>query len=141
MFEFVLLSHNYPFSIAIMLMLGLCALELVSLLLGAGLFQAIDSMLDTDLELEMSETNWISHCLEFGKVPLLVVIVVYLTMFGVSGWAFQALTLATIGFVLPGWIAALIVALLVFKPCKGICRLIGRVFPKVESTSVSEKSG
>lgn len=75
-----------------------------------------------------------------GRVPILVLLVIFLTVFGLAGFAVQGTALALSGMTLPGIVAA-VPALFVAIPC---VRLFGswlaKVMPKEETSAVSRKS-
>jgi len=73
----------------------------------------------------------------FGRVPALILLVVFLTAFGLEGLILQSVVSGVTGWMLPGSVAALI-ALLAAFPTTRFCGLgLSRVMPKVETDAVS----
>jgi hypothetical protein len=78
--------------------------------------------------------------LNIGRVPVLVLLVLFLFGFGIAGLAIQSITSNTFGSLLPGIVAsapALIVGLFFMKL---MGRMVARLVPKEETEAVSEKS-
>lgn len=150
MWELLTADENLAFSVALALMLLLGALEGVFSLLGAGLSGLFDALLpELNAELDVqahaelglpeaeSSLTRVLGWLRVGQVPLLMLLVVVLTLFGLCGLALQSLALRLAGGFLPGWLAWL-PALAAALP---LTRLAGgwlhRVMPKDETTAIS----
>lgn len=145
----MLASENLVFSAAFTLMLMIALLEGVAALLGIGFSHALDSLLpDTDLnphaEISAPENNaalsrflgW----LRVGEVPVLMLLVIFLLFFSLSGLLLQSLVFAVAGGLLPGWLAAFVVlppSLLMVRSAAGILQ---RFMPQDETSAVSSDS-
>jgi len=142
-----------PFTFALGLMLFIAALELVGMLAGLGLSDVLDSILpdfEADFEapdgpdapdgaFEGGAMATVLAWLAIGKVPLLVLIVAFLTAFGLTGFVGQSVVHAVTGIYVHGWIAA-ITALFVALPLTGrIGHAIARIMPKEETDAVSRE--
>lgn len=145
LFEFIADGNNALFAGALALMLLIALLEGVTTLLGAGLSSLLEGILpDFDLDIELGDASpsalsrflgW----LHVGRVPILIVLVVFLTVFGLIGYGIQSLLLKITGVLWPGWmvsVAALFSALPVVRVLSGA---IGKVMPKDESSAISEE--
>lgn len=142
---FLFADGNYPFAVALVLMLFIAVLEGVLVLIGLGLSQFIDAMLPSiDLSAEGEVPNvglsrflaW----LRIGQVPVLIILVLLLLLFGLGGVAIQSLMLSTLGFMLPSLVAAipaLIVALVLTRLLTGI---LSKVLLKDETEAISSAS-
>jgi len=100
-----------PFTIAIIIMLLILVMEVAGVLFGAAL--------------------------SVGRVPVLMLVVVFLTGFGLSGWIAQNIIHGVLGFYLPAFlmiIPAFVVALLATRH-GGL--LLARIMPKEETDAVS----
>jgi len=160
MIEFFLAPENIPFTIAITLMLAIAFMEGVGMLLGMGLSNMIDSVLpdfdaDVDLGIDvdvdsvsggadmLDAPNVFSRMmawLRVGKVPFLVLMIIFLTTFGFAGFVIQSLVKSVISFYLP-WFVAIIPAVIVALPIVRVSgSVIGKLIPQDESSAVSEKS-
>ena len=156
--EFLIASENTAFAVALAVMLGIAVMEGALTLIGAGLSNVIDAMLpdvdvDIDFEAEIdigkggelaaSSQSGLSRLLGWlmvGRVPALVLLVVFLTVFGLSGYIMQAFVQGMTGFLIPGsiaWVPALVVTFPVVRVTgKGLAKLI----PKDNTTAVSSNS-
>lgn len=154
-------ADTHPFTIALAIMLGIAALEGVLTLVGLGLFQMLDSLipdfdLDADVDVEidtdpsaeapdtgaagssflMETLGWL--CI--GRVPFLVLTVIFLTIFGLTGWIVQiaAHNLTATG--LPVWMAVVAALISMVLLGRTIAAAIARVMPKDETEAVSRDS-
>lgn len=154
MFEFLSAPENLPFTVALTVMFGIALLEGVTSLLGFGLSHALDALIpDTDVTVEIEPDPGMTPGLEspsalsrllgwlrIGEVPLLMLLIIFLTGFGLSGLALQSFINGISGSFLPGVVVA-VPALLVSLP---IVRLLGgllnSIMPKDETDAVTESS-
>lgn len=166
MLDLIGAPENAPFSIALVVMMGIALVEGVLSLAGAGLSGLIDSLvadadldadLDPGLELDgdadlhthasghhvMLDSGFLSQTmawLHFGKVPLLMLGVIFLTAFGLIGLAGQSAFRSVTGHYLPAgiaWLPALLAALPMVRAGGG---LLARILPKEETSAVSQQS-
>ncbi len=78
--------------------------------------------------------------LGLGKVPVLILLALFLALFGVSGLATQSITISLSGGLMNGWLAT-VVALVVSLPLVSLLsRVVGRVLPKETTEAVSNDS-
>lgn len=127
---FLFEDGNVLFSAALALMLMIAVMEGVLTLIGFGFSQLLDSLLpDIDLDADLPDgempggmirfLGW----LKFGQVPALVLLILFLTLFGVIGISVQLTVATLIGTSLPSWLAAgisLIVSLPVLAASAGV---------------------
>jgi hypothetical protein len=151
---------NLPFAVSLYAMLGIAALEGMSLLLGGGLSHWLDSWfhhdvdvdvdVDLDVDADAASTidldtghDFVSHALGWlhvGAVPVLVVLVLFLTSFALCGFTLQSLASALTGYMIPAslaWIPALAGALPAVRFTGG---RIARWMPKEETSAVSQET-
>ena len=128
MFDFFLAPEVLPFSVALLVMVMIGAVEALGL--GAG---AVHLHAHVDVHGDGGDLlGWLG----IGEVPLLVVLVVLLALFGLLGLAGQQLASAWLGAPLSPWIAAPI-ALVAALPLTGTCaRTLARILPHDETTAV-----
>lgn len=121
-----------PFAIAAMILIGLTAIEILSMLLGFSLseligkphFEGHDGVLAGLL-------SWIN----IGGVPLLILIMLALGIFAVTGFAIQ--TVADVIWAPLPAIAAAVPALAITIPLvRGSTRMIARIVPRDETYAV-----
>jgi len=124
MLDFLLLPANLPFAVALLVMVMIGVAEAVGL--GAGAAH-LDAHADGD---------WLAW-LGVGDVPLLIILVVLLALFGSLGIALQQVAAALLGAPLSPWIAAP-AALAAALPLTGIsARGLARILPGDETTAIS----
>jgi hypothetical protein len=146
---------NLPFAVSLYVMFGIAALEGISLLLGGGLSHWIDSWFDHDIDVDLDVDadaatidldtghDFVSHALGWlhvGAVPVLVVIVLFLTSFALCGFTLQSLVSGLTGYMLPAglaWIPALAGTLPAVRFTGG---RIARWMPKEETSAVSQQT-
>lgn len=127
MFEFVAAPENLPFAVALLVMLMIGVVEAVGL--GAG---AAHLDVDADAGAGGDLLAWLG----VGRVPLLVVLVVFLACFGLAGLALQQVATAFAGAPLSPWIASA-AALAAALPLTGFgARGLARIIPQDETTAV-----
>lgn len=149
MLEFIFAAQNLPFAVSLGLMFMIALFEGAGMLLGAGLSDVLDSFIpdfEAEIEIDAADVgspNALSRLLgwlKVGKVPVLMLLVVLLTAFGLIGYAIQYVTAASAGFLLP----AVLVAVPAFLGSLPVVRvsvvLLETIMPKDESTAVSTNS-
>ncbi len=164
MFEFILATGNTPFAVALAVMFGIAILEGVTTLLGFALSNVIDALIpefDVDIDVgadidatagstleqghsvELDANSALSRLLGWlrvGRVPVLILLVVFLTGFGLTGLALQSFIHGITGSLLPGSIMsipAFIIALPIVRVFGGV---LGKIMPKDETDAVTEES-
>lgn len=148
MFEFMFESANAPFTIAIFVMFGIAVLEGAFLLLGFGLFQFLDSLVpdvaissDLDMSPDIDSPSAISRFLSWlriGKVPLLMLLVVFLTCFGILGLLLQSLIYQLSGALLPPWFAVIPIFFLTLPVVRLSAIILEKIMPGDETDVISE---
>lgn len=130
---FLLSGDNVPFVAALVLMLLIGVVEAVGL--GGG--TAVGEGADTDADIGgPSLLSW----LNMGRLPVLMLIVVFLSSFGVVGLVGQRIVAALFG--QPGpWFLAVPLAFAAALPVTRVFgRGVSRIMPKDETTAVSRES-
>ena len=152
MIDFFLLSANTPFVIALALMIAFTAIEIVSASMGMGLSELVDSLLpefdadiDIDADADIADGGGATGSLaallawfRIGEVPVIMLLIVFLTGFGLSGIIVQFMMVSIFGFTVPTLIAvplALVAAVPTVRFCGG---LLGKYMPKDETYAVAE---
>jgi membrane protein implicated in regulation of membrane protease activity len=149
MTEFLFAPANAPFAAVIMLMLALAAAEAAGLLFGVAPSSTLDQAFPDfgadapEIGAEGGETNGAAELLSWlgvGRVPLLIVLIMFLTCFGLLGYGLQAAARAALGAPLPLF-AAIPGAFFAAAPLTGaLARLFQRVMPRQETEVVSADS-
>ncbi len=168
MFDFLLEGAFAPFTLALALLFGLLALELVALVVGASLLagegevdQDIDAPnldvadfdLDIDADIDLGDFELADleadapgaapagplAWLGIGKVPFMIWLVVLLAGFGLSGMGLQLALRDGLGFDLPAWIAAIPAGAFGLWFARGFGGVFARLLPKTETEAMSER--
>lgn len=147
MWDFINSPENLYFSIAAFLVVALCIVELVGLLLG-GLGGWLDTLLpeglDVDADADVGDLGPFGGFLSWlyiGRIPVLMSLIVFFTMFAVSGYAVQMVSQSLDGGLLGSW-----VALPVLLPALFLTRIgsvaLARVLPQDETyvSSLNDES-
>ena len=145
--EFLLVTENLPFSVALAIMVSIAVLEGIGALFGLGVSTLLESLSpDMDFDIDgpdIDSSTTLTHFLSWlriGKAPLLILIVVFLTAFSIVGLLLQQLAYSVTGSLFNGWLLAL-PALFLSLPC---VRFFGSVFARIapsdETEAVSEDS-
>lgn len=128
MLEFIVAPENLPFSVALLVMLLIGLVEA----LGLGM-SAAHLDIDADVHAEGDLLGWLG----VGRVPLLMLLVIFLALFGLVGLAIQQTAAAWAGAPLSPWLAAP-AALAASLPLTGIgARGLARIMPQDETSAVS----
>lgn len=157
MIEFILKSQNFPFTISLTIMLLIALLEGVSTFLGAGLSHLVDSLIpdidvDADIDIDVDadiDSPDIIHAgiltktlgwFRIGEVPFLIILIVFLTSFGLVGLFIQTTLFKMTGLILPGLIASAITLPVTLPIVRIFTGIIAKIMPKDETDAVAEKS-
>ncbi len=143
MLALLLNPANLPFTIALAVMVLMAMLELFSALLGSGLFSFLDPLVaDLDLDAAASD-GYVSRFLSWiklGKIPAIILLILFLTFFGLSGIVIQLTSFKISGQLLPSiWacLPAVFIAVLMVR-IMGI--RLAPLIPGDETEAVSEES-
>ncbi|AIO31793.1 YqiJ family protein [Burkholderia pseudomultivorans] len=141
----LMLPGNAPFVVAIALMIVIGVLECLSMLLGMSLTEHAGSLLVMHFGLDHADAGadagfvgqflgW----LHVGRVPLLILLILFLLGFSVFGLALQTSLQAAAGFMLPGALAAAVAAVAALPFVRHVGWFVARFIPQSETTAVSE---
>jgi hypothetical protein len=136
------LPESFPFVVAIFLLLGIGALELVGLLLGMSLSGVIDDALP-EFSVEADGTQGLQKAfswLGFGRVPALVILVIALAVFSIFGVSLQAAITSLFGSPLPAILAGLGAAAATVPVSGLLVKAVARIVPKETSSAINIES-
>ena len=159
MLEVMASPQAFPFTLALGVFAVLFFLELVSTVIGASVSSIVDSWfpdfdVDVDLDADLDVDGdvdvaadagggFISEALtwlRFGRVPVIMLLAIFLVAFGVVGLSSQTLIAVIIGTPLPAWLAS-VFAIAVTLP---IVRITGgwleRILPRDQTSAVSQRT-
>jgi hypothetical protein len=125
--EFLGLPQNIAFSAALVLMLLIGLVQLI----GFGVDLDADADLDADLGGDL--LSWLG----VGRVPLLMLLVLFLGIFGSVGLLGEQAALDWTGNLLSGWIAVPAAAVLGVPLTSLAARVLARILPQDHTTAIS----
>lgn len=143
MIEFLFASPNSFFAGALILMFLIALLEGVSTLLGAGISSLLEGLLpdfspDIEIEASSSALSKLLGWLNIGRVPILIVLICFLTAFGIVGYVIQYLFVQITGGFLFAGVAVLLALFLSLSFSRLFAKGMEKIMPKDESSAVSE---
>ncbi len=149
MLEGVFNPAIWPFTVALCMMLLIALTEALGMLIGITAMGFADQLLpeidmDADADADVAGgdglVSGVLGWLCVGRVPLLVLLVAFLTAFGLVGISLQSVVHALVGGYLPVVIAAVLALLLALPPTRWIALGLARIMPQEETEAVSTRS-
>lgn len=131
-------TQNLPFGIGFALIVGIALLEGLGMLFSMSPSNFLDDVLpeiDGDSGLDRV-LGW----LHLGKVPALVLLLLFLTGYTVFGYSLQVVANGLFGAYLPAWLAGLLAVPAGMATVRGLGSLIAHIIPRDETSVVSEQS-
>lgn len=127
----------WPFAVAAILLVAVAVLEAVALLIGASLSHWGDAFAADHPDGALGDAlGW----LHFGKVPLLAILVIFLTTFAVAGFVVQFATRGVIGVFMPWPVAAVLAAVSAVFGVRVLGGTLGKLVPRDETNAVQDAS-
>ncbi|OPH39704.1 YqiJ family protein [Moraxella equi] len=149
MLDLIFAPQNFIFGVTITLMFLLFILEIVALMIG-GANDWVDGFLPDSLTEAHAEIGIDSpnvdagvfirflSWLYVGKIPLLMLMVVFLAVFGLTGFIFQSVVYNLLGFYLPKIIAVIVVWFLSLPIVRLFAKELYKILPKDETTAINQ---
>ncbi|MCA3022991.1 MAG: YqiJ family protein [Burkholderiales bacterium] len=128
--------ETWPFASALALLVGLSVVEGLGLLMANSPSTILDSLIPDSIDGPDGPLGW----LHVGKVPILVLLILFLTGFAICGYAVQAIAVALTSLPLPSWLAMVPAIFTGVSTVRGIGALLARILPGDETSAVSELS-
>ncbi|WP_352338749.1 OB-fold-containig protein [Psychrobacter sp. 16-MNA-CIBAN-0192] len=152
MWELLNTSAFAPFAIAALVLLILLVVELLGFFFG-GISGFLDNLLpdaladadfdsnvnmtaDADISLGLKALDW----LYVGRIPTMILLIVLIASFCISGFVIQQLAFAVLGSFISPWLASLDALVISFPLLKIIASVLYPILPKDESSAVSADS-
>jgi hypothetical protein len=130
--------QNLPFGIGFALIVGIALLEGVGMLVSLSPSNFLDDLLpDIDGD---SGLDRVLGWLHVGKVPGLVLLLLFLCGYTVFGYSLQVVSNGLFGGFLPAWLAGLLAVPAGMATVRGLGSLIAHIIPRDETSAVSELS-
>lgn len=151
MLEYLFEPYNTPFLYALYFMLGILGLEVLSLLAGLGISEVIDNLFDAtdvgleadidgDVELENSFLSKYVAWIKVKNVPMLILVIVFLAAFSITGFVGQSALVRFFDIILPGWAAIIGAIAIGFPFYKWFSGILGEKVFKEETSALSERT-
>jgi hypothetical protein len=132
-------SELWPFALATVVLLGVAAAEALSLLVGASISHWFDGAVG-DAEHPDGPAGTALGWLHIGKVPLLAILVIFLTTFAVVGFISQLTAMSLSGHYLPNLLAVGIALVCAVVAVRVLGAALGKVIPRDQTTAVTDAS-
>lgn len=128
--------QTLPFGVALLIMIGLGVIE------GVGIFIAMSpsQLFDHHFELSHPDVDGPLGWLHVGRVPILVLLILFLLGFAISGYVIQILSLGLFGAYISSFIAAIPAVFIGVSTVRGLGGLLAQIIPKDETSAVSEQT-
>lgn len=148
MLDFATASQNLPFAVVLGLLVTILVIELFGLLFGTdlgGLLGDID-LPDLDVDLDAPDLplganvgflTSVLYWLNVGRIPIIILLVLFMTAFVVTGYLLQLVVLSAAGFLLPGYVAAPIAVAASIPVVKCVGKPLSRIIPRDETEAIS----
>lgn len=130
--------ETWPFGVAFALIVGIALIEGLGMLVSLSPSNWLDDLLpdidgDTGLDRVL---GW----LYIGKVPSLVLLVLFLMGYAIFGYSLQKVANGLLGGYLPVWLAGLVAVAPGMATVRSLGALIAHIIPRDETSAVSEMS-
>lgn len=145
----MLVPQNFPFMIALTVLLFIAIVEGVGAIMGAGLSSILDQFSpNSDIDLGIDGTSldtpgpigkvfsW--FCVK--RVPVLILLIVFLFLFGIVGLLIQDCIQTLFGFLLPAFIASVLTFIVILPLVRVTTTILSKIIPKDETAAVSRDS-
>ena len=137
----LLAPETWPFAVAGLLMLSIAAIEGVALLIGASAMGWVDSLLHHSPDALLhhspdSPDSWLGW-LHLGRVPLLVLVVLFLALFALVGFALNLAAAGVFGAMIPPLISAPVAAVASLPLMRVCAGGIAHMIPSDQTYAVS----
>lgn len=129
--ELFLAPECLPFAVSAIILVGLTALELLSLLIGFSVGEVLNKAWPEDHGGISGLLSW----LNYGGVPVLVLIMLFLGMFAINGFVLQAVMHAFWA-PLPALVASVPAFLVAVPEVRSLSGLVARIVPRDETYAV-----
>lgn len=130
--------ETWPFGVAFALIVGIALIEGLGMLVSLSPSNWLDDLLpDVDGDTGLDRVlGW----LYIGKVPSLVLLVLFLTGYAIFGYSLQKVAHGLLGGYLPVWLAGLVAVAPGMATVRSLGALIAHIIPRDETSAVSEMS-
>ena len=130
--------QTLPFGVAVALIVAIALLEGLGMLVALSPSNVIDDLLPHAVP--ESGLDRVLGWLHLGRVPALVLLLIFLLGYALFGYALQKVAFNLLGSFLPAWLAGLLAAPPGLATVRGLGSLVAHIVPRDETSAVSEQS-
>ncbi|MFG6442409.1 YqiJ family protein [Roseateles sp. LKC17W] len=130
--------ETLPFGVAVALIVAVALLEGLGMLVALSPSNVIDDLLPQAMP--ESGLDRVLGWLHLGRVPALVLLLLFLLGYALFGYALQKVALNLAGGFLPAWVAGLLAVPPGLATVRGLGSLVAHIVPRDETSAVSEQS-
>ncbi|KQY90549.1 YqiJ family protein [Pelomonas sp. Root1444] len=130
--------ETLPFGVAVALIVAIALLEGLGMLVALSPSNVIDDLLPHAVP--ESGLDRVLGWLHLGRVPALVLLLLFLLGYALFGYALQKVAFNLLGGFLPAWLAGLLAVPPGLATVRGLGSLVAHIIPRDESSAVSEQS-
>lgn len=131
-------SETLPFSVAFALIVAIALVEGLGMLVAFSPSNLLDDVLP-DISSD-SGLDRVLGWLHVGRVPALVLLVLFLAGYATFGYSLQMVAHGLFGSYLPTWAATLLAVPSGLATVRGLGSLVAHIIPRDETSAVSEMS-
>ena len=131
-------SQNLPFGVALALIIAIALLEGLGLMLSTSPSNLLDDVMP-----EVGGAGGLDRVLgwlHLGKVPVLVLLLLFLAGYAMFGYGLQMVMKGLTGSYLPAWLAGVLAVPSGLATVRGLGAIVAHIVPRDETSIVSEQS-
>ena len=132
-----LAPESWPFLLATIVLLVITVLEGLTLLVGFSATHWLDNLLPDHAGGADGALDSVLGWLHVGKVPVLILLVIFLAGFAVTGFALNLVVYALAGIRVPAVISVLVVLVAALPMVRGIGTAVAHIIPRDQTYAVS----
>lgn len=130
-------AQTWPFTVATFLLLLIAIVEVIAMLVGSSLSQSLQPLFPDAGEVHAGVFDKLLGWLSFGRVPALVLLVLFLASFALAGFALNLVIRQLFGFWVPPSIAVIAAVLIALPVVRYAGAGLARVIPQDQTYAVS----
>ncbi len=144
--EFLTMGENLPFAVALALLLMIGLLEGVGMLLGFALSGLLDNLFpeaDFEMDAELGDHGAFGEFLTWlrvKEVPVIAILIAFLTSFSIVGLAMQQILLGISGWMMPAVVAAVVAFFAALPGVRFFAGVLAKIMPRDETAAISRDS-
>jgi membrane protein implicated in regulation of membrane protease activity len=134
-----LAPQTAPFGVAAALIVAIALVELIGLSVAMSPSDWLESMIPESIQ-PHTGAEGVLGWLHIGRAPLLVLLLVLLSVYTVTGYVGQIIVGAAFGAYAPAWLAGALALAPAVLSVRALVPLLARLMPRDESAAVSQDS-